>query len=122
MPKWKHISKKAARTQYKRTHCTDCGKFDELLTEYFYPDTSSAGLICDTCARTCWCLWCGNFMAGIEEFDFSPVEGFCASCLQDMRDEDDIGEYDEDYDPYDDNFLDYLPRVADESESVDNAL
>ena len=101
MPKWTHVSKKAARAMHKRTHCADCGKYSGIPTTYEYPDGSSAGVLCDDCAKECWCLGCGYFMAGIESFDFSSVQGWCTDCLAEI---DDDGDYDEwTFDDYDDD-------------------
>lgn len=101
MPKWTHISKKAARTLHKRTHCADCGKYSDLLHEYFFYDDTSAGLLCDGCAGQCWCLGCGYFMAGLEKFDFSPVQGWCRDCLSEFSDDggawDEFAEYEDEY-------------------------
>lgn len=59
-----------------------------------------------------YCLYCQNFAAGSEDYDFSAYrgghEGYHASCWNDLRA--DAGEFDEDdedfYDPYADGWYD----------------
>jgi len=45
-----------------------------------------------------FCYGCGYFCAGIEDYDFSPIEGLCGNCVDEFRYE--LGEYDDDYESY----------------------
>ncbi len=78
-----------------------CDK-DAEVVGCVYPDDTLAGDFCAEHATAAgFCSGCGHFAAGVESFDFSPVAGLCAECLDDLRGE--LGEYDDgdEYDDYD---------------------
>lgn len=65
--------------------CQECG--NPHADEYFYPNDTSAGRLCPKCAD-CWCLRCMQFCAGMSDFDFSPILGFCGDCRREIERED----------------------------------
>lgn len=52
-----------------------------------------------------FCYGCHHFCAGTEDYDFSPVQGYCGQCLDELRYE--TGEYDDDEN---DDTWDYYPH------------
>lgn len=80
--------------------CDLCNTNDETVLEVQYPSESETHHYCGTHLRqNGFCYMCGYFSAGIESYDFSPVTGLCAECLDEIKYE--TGEYD-DVDWYED--------------------
>jgi hypothetical protein len=51
--------------------------------------------LCDEHAiESGFCLGCHYFCAGMDSYDFSPIKGYCAECVEEIRYEN--GEYDDD--------------------------
>src|SRR5687768_7902714 len=70
---------------------------------YYADEPHQVAWLCDVHATEAgYCLWCTHFRAGTEEYDFSPVRGYCRDCLDEIRYE--AGEYDDD--DYEDDYGD----------------
>ena len=71
---------------------------------YHYTEDSPAEWLCpEHAGDEGFCYGCGYFLAGTEDFDFSPSKGLCGQCLDHLRHE--VGEYD---DPPDYEYSGYL--------------
>lgn len=74
---------------------------------YHYPDDNvpSEWLCVEHATQEGFCYMCGHFWAGVEAYDFSPIEGVCPNCIDEFRhddyDYDDVGYLD--FDIYADN-------------------
>jgi hypothetical protein len=91
--------------------CKNCGEHGDL---YVYPDGAPAGRLCAKhAAKHGFCIRCGHFCAGIEDFDFSPVSGMCGDCADEFRC--DLAE-EEDFDD------DYFRDENDEYDDLEDAL
>jgi hypothetical protein len=67
------------------------------------PGESDVVWYCDDhAAEAGFCLWCGHFGAGSEEYDFSRHKGYHRDCFEEMRY--DVGDFDEEEDWYDDPY------------------
>lgn len=79
--------------------CTSLG-----AEEYQWPGEvdgkTSIWLCSEHAVETGFCLWCGHFGSGSEEYDFSPAKGYHRDCWDEFRYE--AGEIDDedDYDEY----------------------
>jgi hypothetical protein len=85
--------------------CAQCGSLD--TEEYQYPEYEQQGktwvdteYLCAEHASDYFCIHCGNFWAGVESFDFSPIKGVCENCRVEYEDDDDEYEDDGYYDFY----------------------
>lgn len=74
--------------------CEACGNQSDDVTEYSFPVDNHHLIACPGCAAdNGFCMICGYFCAGTEDYDFSPIKGVCGECVDDLRYE--TGEYDE---------------------------
>jgi hypothetical protein len=80
--------------------CHECGKRSDGLMTCIYPDGDTIKLCPDCIQDSGFCLMCGNYCAGMSSFDFSEMPGYCAECVEEIKNEWD--EDDELY-PYDDS-------------------
>lgn len=65
-------------------------------------DGSTTIWLCDEHAvEYGFCLWCGHFGAGCDDYDFSPVKGYHRDCYDELRYE--LGEVEDD-DQYEDYY------------------
>jgi len=80
--------------------CSNCKQESETIESYQFPDDTDAGNLCTTCAaQNGFCIICGSFCAGTEDYDFSPITGICGQCVEELRYEN--GEFDEPDDYFD---------------------
>lgn len=97
------ISKKASRRIQRKLWCNEPGCTQMAETWYVRdPGTGedkSLYLCHKHMLKSGYCLWCGYFCAGSEDFDFSPMPGYCYDCRDEIRHE--MGE--DDYDDWDDD-------------------
>lgn len=85
-------------------HCCEeegCQSF--LTTEYHWlfapPGEPKTIWLCgEHAVENGFCLWCRNFAAGSEDYDFSPLKGYHRDCYDELRAElgEDIVDGDED--------------------------
>lgn len=57
--------------------CSHSGCYSRETSQYEYPD----GQLVRYCSKhnTGFCIWCGQFWAGVEDFDFSQNQ-LCSNC------------------------------------------
>lgn len=60
-----------------------------------------------------FCCYCGNFWAGCEDFDFSPIPGVCPNCRE--------SEWEDDWEEDEDGGL-MLSPYYDDAQYADDAL
>ena len=74
--------------------------------QFVYPIGDESTWLCDDhIADGGFCIGCHHFCAGTEDYDFSPLPGWCGECYDELRYE--TGEYDDD-DDY--GIWDYYPH------------
>lgn len=82
---------------------TDTEVYHWLFVKPGEPETS--WYCYDHAIESGFCVWCRNFGAGGEDYDFSGHPGYHGECFEELRY--DIGEYDEDEEFEDDFGFDY---------------
>ena len=104
---WKTKKGKPAAYTCQSDGCTKPAEYEFEYPRWGEDDDGSTELLCyDHAKESGFCLGCGHFSAGTEDFDFSEIEGYCGQCVEELRyesgeydDEDDWDDYDG-YDPY----------------------
>lgn len=74
---------------------------------YHYPvhDAGSEWLCVEHAISAGFCFMCGNFWAGVEAYDFSPIEGVCPNCISEFDDDEWDDDYGYDYTDFDDAWM-----------------
>lgn len=79
---------------YSDVQCMKCGKKDSGNCIYTFPDGKTKSLLCGDCAVNAgFCISCGGFFGGTEEFLRSGVRGCCCDCASEIND---FGDWEED--------------------------
>lgn len=82
--------------------CDECGKYSECITTCEYPSDGSTTDLCQQCLKDdgSFCLSCGQFCAGMTNFDFIHP-GYCDTCWDEIRTENEDWEIEEEeYNPF----------------------
>jgi len=97
---------KQTLTEHQCEHegCTSLHTEEWQYPEYEDDDgnkiTQTAWFCTEHAADDGFCIHCGNFWAGVESFDFSPIKGVCENCRVEYEEPDD-DDYDDGWDFYD---------------------
>ena len=124
--KWLDATRLIMIIKYRFERCMEPGCWDPG-NECFYPPDESDGLYemkadvfycVEHSSKAGFCWSCGQFWAGVEAFDFSPIEGICPNCISEFEDE---GSYwddedDEDWEDDWDSIAVYGPDAEDENQ------
>jgi hypothetical protein len=79
--------------EHENCHSLDTQMYTYLSLDENGKDVSEC-LCIEHAIEAGFCYLCGHFSAGLESYDFSPVNGVCGDCVELLRDE--AGEYDDD--------------------------
>lgn len=114
------MSENAIKHQCEEASCTSTE-----TEQYFYfmakpGEADSTWLCAEHVIGSGFCLWCHQWGAGSEDFDFSPMEGYHRECYDELRYEcgetDDDDEWDHVWDYYPANWYDEDVPVPDDED------
>lgn len=72
-------------TDYSSTPCMECGEQDNGNYFYAFPDGKTKKVLCSECAVNAgFCISCGGFFGGTEEFLRSGFKGCCVDCKSEI--------------------------------------
>ena|ERR1043165_3175857 len=78
--------------------CDNCGKLSECITTCEFPSDGSTTDLCPQCLKDdgSFCLSCGQFCAGMTNFDFIHP-GYCDNCWDEIEQDDFWGDEDNEW-------------------------
>jgi hypothetical protein len=90
-------------------NCDQCGRLDNTsFCRNDHVEEDAGEHLCFDCAgENGFCFGCGQFCAGMESFDFSPIPGYCANCVDQIK----STVADDDPDPDDDAYYEEWMRM-----------